>query len=247
MFVTILRQFFLTDVQKKFVIYIVKEYEYLIVSDLHLTSLVCQHEKFEWVIKNVKSKNLILNGDIIDVNHTKKLNKKDWHILSLLRKQTNSRNCIWNAGNHDADVSKILSEFIGYEHSHEVRTKVNSKKIIISHGDQFDSFIGDHPIITNVASGLYYWLQAVDPKQQRIPRYFKKRSKNWIHAASRVRNNAVKWAKNQNHNAIICSHVHTSELTAQDGVTYGNTGCFTYPECFYITIDKRGNIELHSV
>ena len=224
-----------------------KEYEYLIVSDLHLTSLVCQHEKFEWVIKNVKSKNLILNGDIIDVNHTKKLSKKDWHLLSLLRKQTKSRNCIWNAGNHDADVSKILSEFIGYEHSYEVRTKVNNNKIIISHGDQFDSFIGDHPIITNIASGLYYWIQALDPKQQTIPRYLKKRSKNWIQAGKRVRNNAIKWAKNQEHDSVICSHVHAAELSSHDGITYANTGCFTYPECFYITIDKYGHIELHSV
>jgi metallophosphoesterase superfamily enzyme len=98
----------------------VKEYEYLIVSDVHMTSLVCQHEKLEHVIKNVKSKNLILNGDIIDVNHTKKLTKKDWGILSLLRKQPKERNCFWNAGNHDQDVSELLCDFIGYKHGRNV-------------------------------------------------------------------------------------------------------------------------------
>lgn len=224
-----------------------KEYEYLIVSDAHMTSLVCQHEKLEYVIKNVKSKNLVLNGDIIDVNHTKKLTKKDWHLLSLLRKQTKERNCFWNAGNHDADVSNLLADFLGYKHGYSVIDNINGNNIIITHGDQFDSFIGDHPIITNIASGLYYWLQAVDPKQQRIPRYFKKRSKNWVHAGHRVRNNAIKWAKNQNANSIICSHVHQVDLSVVDGITYANTGCFTYAECYYITIDKLGNIETHSV
>jgi UDP-2,3-diacylglucosamine pyrophosphatase LpxH len=212
-----------------------------------MTSLVCQHEKLEYVIKNVKSKNLVLNGDIIDVNHTKKLTKKDWHLLSLLRKQTKERNCFWNAGNHDADVSNLLADFLGYKHGYSVIDNINGNNIIITHGDQFDSFIGDHPIITNIASGLYYWLQAVDPKQQRIPRYFKKRSKNWVHAGHRVRNNAIKWAKNQNANSIICSHVHQVDLSVVDGITYANTGCFTYAECYYITIDKLGNIETHSV
>lgn len=245
--VTLLRHNFCWNVQKNFVIYIVKEYEYLIVSDAHMTSLVCQHEKLEHVIKNVKSKNLVLNGDIIDVNHTKKLTKKDWHLLSLLRKQTKERNCFWNAGNHDADVSNLLADFLGYKHGYSVIDNINGNNIIITHGDQFDSFIGDHPIITNIASGLYYWLQAVDPKQQRIPRYFKKRSKNWVHAGHRVRNNAIKWAKNQNANSIICSHVHQVDLSVVDGITYANTGCFTYAECYYVTIDKLGNIETHSV
>jgi len=245
--VTIMRHNFCWNVQKNFVIYIVKEYEYLIVSDAHMTSLVCQHDKLEHVIKNIKSKNLVLNGDIIDVNHTKKLTKKDWHLLSLLRKQTKERNCYWNAGNHDADVSGLLADFLGYKHGYHVIDNINGNNIIITHGDQFDSFIGDHPIITNIASGLYYWLQAVDPKQQRIPRYFKKRSKNWIHAGHRVRNNAIKWAKNQNANSIICSHVHQVDLSVIDDITYANTGCFTYAECYYVTIDKLGRIETHSV
>jgi len=247
MIVTIMRHNFCWNVQKIFVIYIVKEYEYLIVSDAHMTSLVCQHDKLEHVIKNVKSKNLVLNGDIIDVNHTKKLTKKDWHLLSLLRKQTKDRNCFWNAGNHDADVSGLLADFLGYKHGYHVVDNINGNNVIITHGDQFDSFIGDHPIITNIASGLYYWLQAVDPKQQRIPRYFKKRSKNWIHAGHRVRNNAIKWAKNQNANSIICSHVHQADISIIDDITYANTGCFTYAECYYVTIDKLGRIETHSV
>jgi UDP-2,3-diacylglucosamine pyrophosphatase LpxH len=212
-----------------------------------MTSLVCQHDKLEYVIKNVKSKNLVLNGDIIDVNHTKKLTKKDWNILSLLRKQSKHRDCFWNAGNHDQDVSGLLSDFIGYTHGHNVTTKVNNNNIIITHGDQFDSFIGDHPIITNIASGAYYWLQAMDPKEQRIPRFFKKRSKNWIHATQRVKNNAINWAKNQNANSIICSHVHHAELSVIDNITYANTGCFTYPDCYYITIDKLGEIKTHRV
>lgn len=224
-----------------------KEYEYLIVSDLHLTSLVCQHEKFEKVIKSVPAKNIVLNGDVIDVNHTKKLSKKDWHLMSSLRKLTKNSNCYWNAGNHDEDVSKTLSEFIGYDHSREVRCTVDDNKIIITHGDQFDSFIGDHPVLTTVAAGIYYWLQAIDPKEQRVPRFFKKRSKNWVQAASRVRQNAVKWAKAQNYNSIICSHVHHSEFSTVENINYANTGCFTYAECSYVTIDKFGKIVVHKV
>jgi len=242
-----MRQRFKRNVQKKFVIYTVKEYEYLIVSDLHMTSLVCQGEKFESVLKTVRAKNIVLNGDIIDVNHTNRLKKEDWEILRLLSKLSKNAQCYWNAGNHDEDVSKLLSEFIGYQHGREVSTEVNGNRILITHGDQFDSFIGDFPVLTTIGAGLYYWLQAIDPKEQRIPRFFKQRSKNFIKAGQRVRNNAVKWAKVKGYSSIICSHVHQAEVTKTDNITYANTGCFTFAECFYITIDKLGCIELHKV
>jgi UDP-2,3-diacylglucosamine pyrophosphatase LpxH len=225
----------------------VKEYEWLIFSDTHTTSRVCQHEKLAWVLDNIRAKNVVANGDIIDVNHTNRFGKKDWNIMSKMRKLSKNSNCYWNAGNHDPDVSKTLSEFIGYHHGLEVRTEVNENKILITHGDQFDSFIGDHPVLTTVAGGLYYWLQAIDPKEQRIPRYFKKRSKNWIQAGQRVRHNAVKWAKLHGQSSIICSHVHQAEVSLVDNITYANSGCFTYPECYYLTIDKLGKIELHTV
>jgi UDP-2,3-diacylglucosamine pyrophosphatase LpxH len=246
-----LRQNFCGNVQKKFVIYVrkvKKEYEYLIVSDLHLTSLVAQTEKFEHVIKNYHAKNVVLNGDIIDVNHTQKLKKHDWKILKQLSKLTQHSECYWNAGNHDADVSGILSEFIGYKHALEHIAEINNKKICITHGDKFDSFIGDYPIITNIATGLYYWLQAIDPKEQRIPRYFKKRSKNWIKAAERVRKNAMIYAENNGYSQIICSHTHHSENVSENvGVNYTNTGCFTYKECNFATIDNLGSVVIHTV
>jgi len=225
----------------------VKEYEYLILSDLHMTSLVCQSEKFENVLKTVKAKNIVLNGDIIDVNHTNRLKKGDWEIFRLLSKLSKNTQCFWNSGNHDADISELLSEFIGFKHGREVTANINGNNILITHGDQFDSFIGDYPIITNIGAGLYYWLQAIDPKQQRIPRFLKQRSKNFIQAGKRVRNNAVKYANANGYSSIICSHVHQAEVTSVDNITYANTGCFTFAECFYITIDKLGKIELHKV
>jgi len=245
--VTILRQRFCWNVQIIFVIYVVKEYEYLIVSDLHMTSLVCQSEKFENVLKTVKAKNIVLNGDIIDVNHTNRLKKSDWEIFRLLSKLSKNTQCFWNSGNHDADVSELLSEFIGFKHGREVIANINGNNILITHGDQFDSFIGDYPIITNIGAGLYYWLQAIDPKQQRIPRFLKQRSKNFIKAGQRVRNNAIKWATAKGYSSVICSHVHQAEVTQVNEIMYANTGCFTFAECFYITIDKLGKIELHKV
>jgi len=225
----------------------VKEYEWLIFSDTHMASLVFQHEKFKWVLNNVKAKNIVGNGDLIDVNHTNRLKKGDWEILSLLSKLSKNSQCYWNAGNHDEDVSKLLSEFIGFQHGREVSTNVNGNNILITHGDQFDSFIGDYPLLTTIGAGLYYWLQAIDPKEQKIPKFFKQRSKNFIKAGERVRNNAIKWAKVTGHSSVICSHVHQAEVTHVDNITYANTGCFTFAECFYITIDKLGCIELHKV
>ena len=60
--------------------------EYTITNDWHIGSEVCQREKIIYFLKGLQTKTLILNGDIIDINHTKRLKKKDWEILSMLRK-----------------------------------------------------------------------------------------------------------------------------------------------------------------
>lgn len=217
----------------------------LSLSDIHLGSLVSQLDKAEYVLKEENYETLVLNGDIIDVNHPQRLSKKDWHFITLLSKISKHKDCYWNGGNHDSDISKMLSELIGFKHGREYTTKINKNTILITHGDQFDSFIGDHPLITNIGSGIYYWLQAIDPKNQKLCRFLKHRSKSFISATERVRKNAVAFAKLRAVDTIICGHTHRAESSELNGVRYINSGSFTDSECGYVTIDYLGKITLN--
>ena len=111
------------------------KYKYLIFSDVHLGSKVTQSEKLIQVLKTVAAETIIINGDLIDINHTNRLNKKDWEILSILRKLSKSSRVIYISGNHDDKIYEMISELLGFEHFKNFQFTINKKLYHITHGD----------------------------------------------------------------------------------------------------------------
>jgi hypothetical protein len=50
--------------------------KYIITSDWHIGSDVCQRDKIIKMLKSINTEILILNGDIVDIDHVKRLKKK---------------------------------------------------------------------------------------------------------------------------------------------------------------------------
>jgi UDP-2,3-diacylglucosamine pyrophosphatase LpxH len=212
--------------------------EYTIVSDWHIGSEVCQRDKIIQFLKMLNTKTLILNGDIIDINHVKRLTKKDWKILSLLRKHSKHTEIIYIRGNHDSEISEILSELLGFKFKKEYDLTINNIKYHIIHGDYFDSFISDFWLLTEIASGIYYWIQRFDSKQQILARSIKRTSKMFTKCCNDVMIKAEKYAELKNYNYIVCGHTHRHSQIPN--TRYINTGCFTEIECSYLEIDATG-------
>ena len=78
----------------------------LIVSDIHLGTCVSQKDKFLKVL-DLNFKTLIINGDLFDNYSFHRYDKKDWKILSKIRKLTKTHNVVLVQGNHEHECEFI--------------------------------------------------------------------------------------------------------------------------------------------
>ena len=91
-------------------------YDCLVISDLHLGSDVCQarllEEYVEWAARN--SRELVINGDIFDDLNFKRLTKRHFACLKIIRRNSDREDfrLVWVRGNHDgpADIDEFRRE-----------------------------------------------------------------------------------------------------------------------------------------
>ena len=213
--------------------------KYTIMSDLHLGSDVCQRDKIIEVLKSLKTETLILAGDIIDIDHLKRLSKKDWKILSLLRKMSKNTHIIYIRGNHDSNLAETISDLLGFEFCKNYDFMIGNKKFHVLHMDEFDTFISSFPWITEIATGIYYYIQLLSPKKQILARILKRKSKNFIKSCENTRKRAEKFALEMGYDKIIGGHCH--QWYIDNDSRYINVGCFTEIECSYLEINNLEN------
>ena len=93
-------------------------YDCLVISDLHLGSEVCQarllEEFLEWAV--TQSRALVINGDIFDDLNFKRLNKRHFACLRVIRRHSDRDDfrLVWVRGNHDGPAD-IVSHIVGVE------------------------------------------------------------------------------------------------------------------------------------
>jgi UDP-2,3-diacylglucosamine pyrophosphatase LpxH len=139
-------------------------YKSVFISDIHLGTDICQHEKLLNFLKSLESgdksgydiDNLFLVGDIIDFIAMKRNNQ--WNrghttiIQKLLRMSRKGVKIKMIFGNHDIAMSMVDGWFFGDIQVIEryIYDSINGNKILILHGHQFDSFAKTMPWL--------YWL-----------------------------------------------------------------------------------------
>jgi len=152
----------------------------LILSDIHLGSEVSRPRKVMVALSQYKFKRLILLGDIFDNLNFARLKKPHWNLLSYIRKLSNPKNMvdvIWVEGNHDEGLTDVMSHLIGIRVFKEYKWNVNGKKFLAIHGHQFDRFLNENVIISNIASSIYDKIQKSGGEKQTFARWIKGKSK----------------------------------------------------------------------
>lgn len=218
----------------------------LIISDIHLGSHVCQSKKlleFLQLIEQeeIKTKELIVNGDLFDSWDFRKLKKNQWKVLSKIRSLSKKIHIVWINGNHDGPA-EIISHLIGLDFVEEYILLSGQKKILVLHGDVFDNFISKYPIFTKLADKVYRLIQKLD-KSFYLAKLAKKSSKTFLRCSDQIRDKAKNYAFKKKVDAVICSHTHLPMTDESDEIKYYNTGCWTEEPCSYAEI-KGGNIKI---
>jgi UDP-2,3-diacylglucosamine pyrophosphatase LpxH len=219
----------------------------LILSDIHLGSDVSRADKANEVIGMYSFKRLILLGDIFDDLNFKRLKKEHWKFLSTVRKLSNPKRnveVIWVEGNHDEGLGEIMALMIGIEIHKDVIWKTGGKTFLAIHGHQFDRFLNENVVISNIASFVYDKMQKIGKEKQRLARYVKKKSKGWLRLAGKIAHGATEYARHKGAQTVICGHTHivTDIPITEKGIDYYNTGCFTDIPSSYIIITEEGDV-----
>ena len=172
-----------------------KAVDTLIMSDIHLGSEVSRPEAALATLKNHSFRRLILLGDIFDDLNFHRLSREHWELLSYIRLLTNRKRrveVIWVVGNHDELLVDIMKYLIGSEVKQNFYWEENGRKFFAIHGHQFDYFLVQNRIMSNVATLIYRIIQKLDTKRQRLSRYIKRASKGWLRISKDVADGAVK-------------------------------------------------------
>jgi UDP-2,3-diacylglucosamine pyrophosphatase LpxH len=207
----------------------------VLLSDLHLGADSCQVAAVQRFIDDLPSTaRLILNGDVLEDTEYR-LTKQHWRVLSRLRKLSDQLELVWVCGNHDYGAESV-AHLIGATFVPEYVFESGGRRLLCVHGDAWDRFLTDHPIITYVADWFYLYLQRMS---RRLAINAKRRSKTFLRCVERVRSEALKYGKVKGADVVVCGHTHQAEVT-QDLPSalpaYFNTGCWTDHHCHYLTV-----------
>jgi UDP-2,3-diacylglucosamine pyrophosphatase LpxH len=214
-------------------------YDCIVISDLHLGSDVCQAKLLEeflaWAVKRCRE--LVINGDIFDDLNFKRLTKRHFACLKIIRRNSDRDDfrLVWVRGNHDGPAD-IISHLVGVDVLDEHVYENHHIRLLILHGDQFDTIVTGYPLLTGLASGVFYLIQKWMP--HRAARFIRRISKRWQRNSQLVRERAVEYARSRGFHYVTCGHTHLA-LVVQDGdVLYINSGTWTeLPPCPFVAVE----------
>ena len=213
-------------------------YDCLVISDLHLGSDVCQarllEEFLEWAARSTRE--LVINGDIFDDLNFKRLSKRHFACLKIIRRNSDRDDfkLVWVRGNHDGPADTV-GHIVGVEILDEYVFKNDSIGLLILHGDQFDHFITRYKWMTAVGCGLFYTIQKWAP--HRTARAIRRVSKKWQRNSQLIFQRAVEYARGRGFRFVTCGHTHLPLDATADGIRYFNTGTWTeFPPCPFLAV-----------
>ena len=223
------------------------KYRSIFVSDVHLGTIPCKARQLDHFLKENTCENLYLVGDIVDgwllrreyfwpQSHTDVVRR----ILTIAR---NGAKVYYISGNHD----EVLRSFSSYELSfgkiqivdEAVHETASGKRVMVVHGDIFDNLIATNALafVLNIIGVLLYKISFnISRLVNFILSPFRKVKWSLTETVKRVlrldalaslcgfKNRAVKYAKKNDCDAIICGHTHVPGIEVIDDVIYMNDG-----------------------
>lgn len=236
------------------------KYRTVFISDVHLGFNGSHAQDLAKLLKRLKCERLYLVGDIIDMWRL----KQRWHwpaehnevvrrILKLARKGTE---VIYIPGNHDEAARQFATlEFGGVEiRKTDIHVTADGRKLLITHGDQFDLIIKHSRLLSMLGALAYEWLVKLNIYYNRcraafgfkywsLSQFMKLKVKQACTFISRFEQTLAHEAKKQHVDGVVCGHIHKAEQAEIDGVAYYNCGDWV-ESCTLLVEHRDGQMEI---
>ncbi len=218
-----------------------RRYRTVWISDVHLGTRGCNAQMLIDFLDHVDSDTMYLVGDIIDGWRLKKKfywpaahNDIVWRILKRAKRGTR---IVYIPGNHD----EMFRQFSGLNFGGvEIRRAAfhdtaDGKRLMVLHGDEFDTIMLAHRWLAFVGDTLYHLLMSlnigVNWVRQRfglsywsLSKMAKHKVKNAVEFISRFEELVARAAAERGVDGVVCGHIHTAEIRQIGGVEYYNDG-----------------------
>ncbi|MEO1969012.1 MAG: UDP-2,3-diacylglucosamine diphosphatase [Sphingomonadaceae bacterium] len=218
-----------------------RRYRTIWISDVHLGTKGCNAEMLIDFLDHTDSETMYLVGDIIDGWRLKKKvfwpvshNDIVWRILKRARRGTR---VVYIPGNHDEIVRQFAGmNFGGVEISRAaVHTTADDRRLLVLHGDEFDTVMLAHRWLAFVGDALYEFMMRLNGVVNRVRKTFdlpywslskaaKHKVKNAVEFISKYEELVARAAAERGVDGVVCGHIHTAEIRTFDGIEYYNDG-----------------------
>ena len=208
-----------------------------ITSDAHVGSPYARTQDFMAFLRYARdtADQLVLNGDILSIASTDN-SEEQKQVLDRLKRLSNFINIVWLQGNHEPDPRNWRSPPpVVYRKQYTLLS--GGKRILVVHGDEFEHILSRHHLLSNAFRLLYGITRKLGGKQVHLAEFAKKLPFLYVPLCHHVRRNAVKYAREQHIDTIVCGHVHFAENTLCSDVRYVNSGSWTGDEVFFVEIN----------
>jgi len=195
-------------------------FDYIIISDVHIGSpQFNQYNLFIDMIKNIKTRNIIINGDLFDLWANPKMDYLT--IYRELKKITNA-DIHYIIGNHDFIVNKYIPT-LKY-----MNICVDGKNIKITHGHKYDSVCKKPWLDKLIVKINIFFLKIFKIDLQYLGR--KLFAKNYpegkfLPSLYNLRLKAIENIKKEGYDGCVLGHIHYPEKKLLEGnFIYTNSG-----------------------
>ncbi len=237
------------------------EYRSVFISDLHLGSRGCRAKELNAFLKRIRCEKLYLVGDVIDMWRL----RQRWYwpkhhnkVARRLFRMANSKKTevIFIPGNHDEAARQFVGMVFGdvkvtRDATHET---ADGKRLLVTHGDQFDMIVQHAKLVSMLGSWAYDWLVTINRHYNALRNKFGLPYKSFSQAIKMKVKSACKFisrfedvlcgeAARREYNGVVCGHIHKAEARPHDEVAYFNCGDWV-ESCTALVEYDDGKIQL---
>jgi UDP-2,3-diacylglucosamine pyrophosphatase LpxH len=230
------------------------------ISDVHLGFRGCSAELLLDFLHHVEMDTLVLAGDIIDVWSMKK--SMFWPqshnnvVRTILGKAKRGTKVVFVPGNHDEEFREFDGAVFGNLEIHReyIHHAADGRRMLVLHGDEFDSVVKCSPWLAKLGSNLYDLLLAANPYINAVRRmldlphwslsaYLKAKAKTALQYIDSFEDAVAQAARKRGVEVVVCGHIHRAEMRDINGILYCNDGDWV-ESCTSLVEDMNGTLRL---